>query len=109
MNPGRFNNVIKFYNHTKSADGYGGYTSTTSSLIATLWGAAVETSGEIITQEGKRVRNKQVEIFFRKKDFDLITYSEFTFTVDDVGRYRVNNWFEIVEDEYIKLIGTYEI
>jgi|14_taG_2_1085336.scaffolds.fasta_scaffold04473_10 hypothetical protein len=108
MNPGRFNNVIKFYNHTKSADGYGGYTSTTSALFATLWGKSKEISGDIEQSNGKRNRNKIVEIIFRKKDFDLITYVEFTFTVDGVGRYRVNDHYQVVEKEYVKLIGTYE-
>lgn len=109
MNPGDLNNRINFYQYTRSADGYGGFTESTSSLIATIWGKATIKSGKIEQTHGKRNRNKIAEVIVRKLDFDSITVAEFTFGIDSTARrYRVNEHYEMVEDEWVKLIGTFE-
>lgn len=109
MNPGKLNNIIKFYSYTRTADGFGGFTPDVSTLTDTMWGAATFTNGEIKNNDGKKSRDQQVEVILRKKDFDLVTQEEFSFTVDDVGKYKPNNYYEYIEDEYVKLIGTYEV
>lgn len=108
MNPGRFNNIIKFYTPSKSADGYGGFTSSGFTLNATLWGDAKEISGDISQSQGVRKYNRVSEVILRKKDFDTITQSDFVFEIDGVGKYRVNDYYNMIEKKYIKLIGTYE-
>lgn len=108
MNPGNLNNRIVFYNHTKTADGYGGYTSSSSSIIASIWGDATIKSGKIEQTNGKRNRNKIAEVIVRKHDFDLVTNVEFTFTIDGEGNYRINDHYEMIEDEFVKLTGTFE-
>lgn len=108
MNPGRFNNVIKFYLPNKSADGYGGFTSSGYSLEATIWGDAKEISGEIEQSQGSRKYNRVSEVIVRKKDFDTVSLTGVVFEIDNVGKYRMNEHYEVIEKYYVKFKGTYE-
>ena len=53
MNPGMMRNKVVFFTPSKSADGYGGFTSSGNSTSATFFAHAVEKSGKIETKDGK--------------------------------------------------------
>jgi len=105
MNPGKLKNRIEVLTTTKTADGYGGFTGSTST-DATVWGFAKEKKGEFIMGDGSRKKYKEVEVVLRKKSFDLIDDTDFTFKIDGSSPYRVNDVYESQIDKYITITGT---
>tara|TARA_R100000406_G_scaffold10249_1_gene6728 strand:- start:403 stop:732 length:330 start_codon:yes stop_codon:yes gene_type:complete len=107
MEIGLFKNRIAFYSYSKSADGYGGYTNPTPTLITTIWGYKKELGGDYSSEDGKRRKNNDVEVVVRKKDFALVNVTEFSFNIDGVGKYRVNDVYESEIDKYITIRGLF--
>ena len=109
MNPGKMRNKVIFYSPTKVADGYGGFTSSSNSEVATFFAHAVEKSGKIETKDGKRNYYREIELTLRRDAFGTGSAIGKKFTVDGAGYYRVNNYYHILNnDEYTKIIGTLE-
>ena len=109
MNPGKMRNKIVFFTPTKSADGYGGFTSSGNSSSATFFAHAVEKSGNIETKDGKQNYYREIEITFRRDAFGTGSAIGKKFTVDGAGFYRVNNYYNILNnDEYTTIVGTLE-
>ena len=52
MDVGLFSNRIAFYSYGKVADGYGGYTSATPTLITTIWGFVTYVDGNYTSENG---------------------------------------------------------
>jgi len=106
MNPGKFNNRIEVKYLTKSADGYGGFNSSSATDL-TVWGDVQYKKGELKMENGARSKYKEVEVIIRKKAFDEISNTDFIFSIDNSSsNYRVNDVFEVVKDEYVKIIAT---
>jgi len=106
MDAGLLSNRIAFYSYGKVADGYGGYTAPTPTLITTIWGFVTYVDGNYTSEDGKRRQSNGVDLVIRKKDFDLVGVDEYTFTIDGSDHYRINNVYESTIDEYVTIQAT---
>jgi len=115
MNPGKFRDRITFYYFSKTPDGYGGYTNTNSTQIGIIWGNVIPESGNYVSENGKRARQKVKKIIVRKNDFDSLdtinkNTNDISFGIDgETAEYRVNDFFESKLDEYITITGTNQL
>ena len=69
MNAGDLDTRVEVYRLVKTADPFGGSTST-QSLFLTLWASKKDLSGEIRQENGKRSLYKEIELIIRKKTSD---------------------------------------
>lgn len=105
MDAGKLSTRIQVIRQTKTADGYGGNFST-ETVVKTIWGQRVETSGTIGFGDGQRRHYVESEFIIRKKTAENILDNDILQVEGDANRYRFNNKFEYVDDQYIKIIGT---
>ena len=106
MNPGKFKNRINVKNLTKTPDGYGGFVGNLGTDID-IWGNVQYKSGVLKMENGARSKYKEIEVIVRKKAFDEINNIDFLFSIDgSSSTYRVNDVYEMVKDEYVKIIAT---
>lgn len=119
MNPGLFRNRITFSYSVKNADNYGGYVFTAGGTMETLWGYLKPKSGKYESSNGKRSKEKVVEIIIRKKDYESLQippgYSgnvdldnnDIRFSISgQSGTYRVNDLYESDYNRYMTVKGT---
>ena len=120
MDAGLFRYRISFTYFVKNADGYGGYTSTSGGTLETLWGAVTYENGEYVSENGKRSKQKQVQVIIRKKDYESLQipvgysgnssleHNDIQFSISDsyAQEYRVIDLYESDLNEYITIIGV---
>lgn len=119
MNPGLFRDRVTFSYAVKNADGYGGYAITAGGTMSTLWGYLKPKSGDYKSNNGKRSKERVIEIIVRKKDYESLQipggysgdssleYNDIKFSISGrSGTYRVNNLYESDYNEYMTIKGT---
>lgn len=103
MDSGRLNKRITVKQLTKSSDGYGGTTSTKSTL-ATIWGHVVEKKGQAEVTGYQRLRQLEIDVIIRKKTADDYVTIDRILTIEGkTGEYRVTGIFETHLDYYKKV------
>ena len=93
MNASDLDTKIEIKRLTTSADGFGGFTDTTST-IATVWAYKRELSGDITQTNGKRQKRVDLELIMRKNTASLIQDSDLLKIQDKDGEYTITNIFE---------------
>ena len=100
MQSGDFNSRIKILRLAKTADGFGGFTST-ESTIAMVWCKQVEKRGEIEQEGGLRQRKLEIELQFRKiLDSDILQFDGAS------EKMRINDRIDSVEDFFTTIKAT---
>ena len=105
MQSGNLNSKITIKRLSKTADGFGGFTSTLSD-VATVWCDLKQISGEIIDNFGKREHETRVEILMRKETADLIVIGDIFIVGTNPQNYRINEKFQSELDFITKLTAT---
>jgi head-tail adaptor len=90
---------------TKTADGYGGWTSTTA-VIGTYWCRVLETSGDISAKNGIRSLETKIEIMIRKPTADIIQNQDILQVEGDASTYRINSGYQTIENFWVKITAT---
>lgn len=99
---GKLRYRITVKRNTNSADGYGGFTSSLST-IGTYWGDRKYLDGKMIFRDGKRILQTGIELIMRKNTVtNNIESGDILFLTNDNKEYRINQMFE--QDAY-----TYKI
>jgi len=95
MNIGKLRDRVVVKRLTDSADGYGGWTSS-SSTIATVWCNLKFTNGGIDMENSKRVLNKGIELLFRKNTATTnVQKGDLLYPEVDDNEYRINSILEL--------------
>ena len=97
MNAGKLNTRVEIKRLTKTADGFGGTTST-NATIDTLWANKKDVKGEITATEGNRGRSLEIELEFRKKAADQILDNDMIKLEGKDGLYRINGIYDSKQD-----------
>lgn len=106
MDSGKLNKRIVIKRQTKTSDGFGGTTSTLST-IATIWARVTELKGEIQKTDFVSGRYVEVEIIIRSKTADqYILANDIIQIQGQTGDYRINDIYESQEDQYVKISAT---
>jgi head-tail adaptor len=90
---------------TKTADGYGGWTST-KSTVGTYWCSVRETSGEIDAKNGIRLHEVKIDLVMRKPTSDLIQTEDILQVEGASAEYRLNSLFQTFENFWVKATLT---
>lgn len=90
MDSGKLNTRITIKRLVKTADGFGGYTSTTTTLKS-IWAYKTETNGEVILENGKRIRYLNADFTIREKALNGFTINDLIFVNDETEGYRIHN------------------
>ena len=81
--------------NTNSSDGYGGFTSS-QSTVGTFWADRKFTDGQMIFRDGKRILQTGIEITMRKNTVTTnIQRGDLLFLTNDSIRYRINEIYEV--------------
>lgn len=106
MDSGKLNNRIIIKRQSKSDDGFGGTTSTLTT-IATIWARVTELKGEIQKTDFVSGRYVEVEIIVRTKTADQYILANDVIQIQgQTGDYKINNIYESQEDQYVKISAT---
>lgn len=97
MDAGKLNTRVTVKRFTETSDGYGGTTTETSD-IATIWAYKKELSGEIKTQDGRRLLHNDIELLIRKKTADNIQFDDLLQIESDTDTYRITEFFDSKQD-----------
>jgi len=105
MNAGKLNTRIEVKRLTKTSDGFGGTTST-NSTVETLWANKKDVKGDITATEGKRGRSVEVELELRKKAADQILDNDLIKIEGKDGLYRINGIYDSKQDFFTVIKAT---
>ena len=105
MDAGKLSTRLQVIRQVKTADGYGGNFST-EQVVKTIWAKQTELKGDIGFQDGQRRHYIESEFIIRKKTAENILDNDILQIEGETNRYRFNNKFEHVDDQYIKIIAT---
>lgn len=106
MDSGKLNNRIIIKRQSKVDDGFGGTTSTLTT-IATIWARVTELKGEIQKTDFVSGRYVEVEIIVRSKTADQYILANDVIQIQgQTGDYKINNIYESQEDQYVKISAT---
>tara|TARA_A100001391_G_scaffold185114_1_gene153539 strand:+ start:378 stop:716 length:339 start_codon:yes stop_codon:yes gene_type:complete len=105
MNAGQLRDRVTVKRLTNTADGYGGWTSSSSS-VATVWCNLKFTNGAIDMENSKRVLNKGIELILRKNTATTnIEKGDLMYPERDNNEYRINSILEL-DLYYYKITGN---
>lgn len=93
MDAGKLDTRVIIKRLTKSADGYGGTTSS-KSTISTIWAYKRDVSGDIKTQNVQRKKFIDIELIVRKKTADTIQDNDILQIEGNSTEYRINEIFD---------------
>jgi SPP1 family predicted phage head-tail adaptor len=94
MNIGEFRDRVAVKRLTKTADGYGGFTST-QSTVATVWAKLQFTDGDMSFVNDKRQLNKGIDLTIRKNTATTnIQVGDVLYPERDDNEYRINTILE---------------
>ena len=95
---GKLRHRVTVKRNTNSADGYGGFTYSTST-VGTYWASRTYLNGKMIFQDGKRILQTGIELLLRKNTATTnIQKGDLLFLTGDSNEYRINDMYE--EDLY---------
>lgn len=95
--------IVKRLN--KTADGFGGWTST-KSTVGTYWCRVIEKSGDVDSKDGKRILITSIDILLRKETADLIFTNDVIQVEGNSEEYRINGLYQSVENFWVKMEAT---
>jgi len=99
---GKLRHRVTVKRNTNSADGYGGFTSS-QSTIGTYWADREYLNGKMIFRDGKRILRTGIELTMRKNTVTTnIQRGDILLLTGDSDAYRIN-------DIYEKGLYTYKI
>jgi len=105
MDAGKLDTQIAVVRLTKTADQYGGYTST-EATVATYWASLTYVNGDIKSENGQRQHFVGIELMMRKKTADEIQDQDLL-QVEGAGpKYRINSIVETDQDFYTTITAT---
>jgi len=103
MDAGQLNRRITVLRPTKVADGYGGITSSASTIIGTFWAKIQEMDGNIDSKnEGPRLRELSTELVLRSEVAYLIHFQDIVTIEGSNTEYRINSIFENIHNFWAK-------
>lgn len=105
MNAGKLDKRVLVKRQSKSADGFGGFTSTLGTQT-TIWAMVNYTSGDVSTKNGKRDRNLVIELTVRKKTADDIATTDLLEIENVSGQFQINNMFNSNYKYYTTITAT---
>jgi head-tail adaptor len=93
MNPGKLDKRVLIKRQSKTADGFGGFSSTLATQT-TIWANVNYTDGDITIKNGKRDRNLVIELIVRKKTADNIATTDLLEIENVSGQFQINSMFD---------------
>lgn len=105
MNIGKLDTRVEVKRLTKTADTYGGFTST-QATASTIWAYKRDSKGDFKTENGKRSRYDEIELIIRKKTANGILDTDLLKLASESGTYRINSKIDSVEKYYSKIVAT---
>ena len=105
MNPGKLDKRVLVKRQSKTADGFGGFTSSLSTQT-TIWASVNYTDGDITTKNGKRDRNLVIELIVRKKTADNIATTDLLEIENVSGQFQINSMFDSNYKYYTTITAT---
>jgi head-tail adaptor len=105
MNIGKLDTRVLIKRLTKTADTYGGFTST-QSTASTIWAAKNDSKGDFKTENGKRSHYDEIEIIVRKKTADTIQDTDLLKLENEAGTYRINSIVDTTQKYYTTIKAT---
>ena len=99
MDAGRLNKRIKILRLTKTADGFGGFTSS-ETIVHTFWCAKKTNRGEIRQENGIREQRTEIEFILRQKAGNQILMSDVLQLESSNEKFRINDKFDSTIDKY---------
>lgn len=107
MDAGKLDKRIDVKGFSKTADGYGGTTSTVTD-IGTIWAYVRELSGEVDEDGYDRGRKKKLEVVVRKETADDKSLSEDNILrlEGETGDYRITSLMEHTYKKYVKITAV---
>ena len=105
MRAGDLDTRVLVKRQSKTADGFGGFTSTLSTQT-TIWASVNYTDGDITTKNGKRDRNLVIELIVRKKTADNITTTDLLEIENETGQYQINTMFDSKYKYFTSITAT---
>jgi len=105
MDAGKLDTQIAVVRLTKTADQYGGFTST-QATVATYWANLTYKDGNIKSENGQRQHFVGIELVMRKNTADEIQDQDLL-QIEGAGpKYRINGIVETEQDFYTKITAT---
>jgi len=105
MDAGKLDTRIAVVRLTKTADQYGGYTST-EATVATYWASLTYVNGDIKSENGQRQHFVGIELMMRKKTADEIQDQDLLQVEGSEPKYRINSIVETDQDFYTTITAT---
>lgn len=105
MRAGDLDTRVLVKRQSKTADGFGGFTSTLSTQT-TIWASVNYTDGDITTKNGKRDRNLVIELIVRKKTADNIATTDLLEIENESGQYQINTMFDSKYKYFTSITAT---
>ena len=93
MNAGKLDKRVLVKRQSKTADGFGGFSSSLATET-TIWAMVNYTAGDISTKNGKRDRNLVIELTVRKKTADDIATTHLLEIENVSGQFQINSMFD---------------
>jgi len=105
MNSGKLDTRVLIKRQSKSADGFGGFSSTLATQT-TICAMVNYTGCDIATKNGKRDRNLVIELTVRKKTADDINTTDLLEIENESGQFQINNMFDSNYKYYTTITAT---
>lgn len=107
MDAGKLDTRVEVITQSKTADGFGGFTST-ETVSATVWAYVRETKGDVEGDGFRRGRYLNVDIIMRDKTVDENSIDEDTILKiqSKTGKYRIKGIFESLKSKFVKISAT---
>lgn len=105
MDAGKLNTRINIKRYTKTADDFGGFTST-STTLKSVWCFLKEVKGEVFDEGGMSQRRVNAELIVRKKAIDDVVIGD-TFNIDgESDQFKINDLYQSELDFYFTVKAT---
>jgi len=105
MQPGKLDKRILIKRLSKTADGFGGFTST-NATNNTIWANLNYTGGLVENKSGRKKRNLQVEILVRKDTAENILITDLLQIENVNGFFQINDMFNSDYKYYTTITAT---
>ena len=105
MNAGQLNTRITVKRNSKTADGFGGWTSG-ETTVGSFWAKVEEVGGEVKQENGIRQRYVDIEITMRKRTADNLQNNDLIEVEGSTVQYRINSKYSADLDFMTTLKAT---
>lgn len=105
MNAGKLDKRVLIKRQSKTSDGFGGYTSS-SSTNNTVWAKVDYVKGDVENTSGRRKRKLVIELIVRKKAADNILITDLLQIENITGLYQINDMYDADYKYYTKIVAS---